>query len=294
MEAGWQLCARFRFPGVVRSKPHGQTVWELRTFGVPHNAFRARSPQRAGACSNLFHRASALRLGVAAEASSSFRTPQVAVACKSASRSVALHSGECVLLQRVTVVHAASFDAPLRHVPLSTSRYGQIASTSRALSSSSFEYLPRHALLSAIPSCSRAISTSLALHRQHSAAASTRRADSIRAQYLDECAGLKTSSNIVSESQPKLRPVIAVRVGEPIADGCGLSRSSAQSLHRRHPAGCRSRQACTGFRSDAASSAWSFDQRTGVLMQPRVFSRVKEQCRQALSPLYLEKVRSSS
>jgi hypothetical protein len=63
-----------------------------------------------------------------------------------------------------------------------------------------------------------------------------------------------------------------------------LPMAAAEAAHLRNPiiAGIRpdvvAGKACTDFRSDTASSAWSFDQRTGVLMQPRVFSRVKEQC----------------
>ena len=132
------------------------------------------------------------------------------------------------------------------HAPLSTSRGGRIASTSRALSSSSFEYLPRHALLSAISSFSHAVSTSslstdsiqLPLQRD------------VRIRYVLSILMRGRSEDQLhhrSGSQPKLSPVIAVRVDESIADGCGRSRSSAQSAHRRHPAGCRSRQSLRGL-----------------------------------------------
>ena len=51
---------------------------------------------------------------------------------------------------------------------------------------------------------------------------------------------------------------------------------------------------CLGLRRRLLHPFWPVGQLTGILMQPRVFSRVKEQCRQALSPLYLEPVLPSS
>ena len=86
-----------RFPGHGTSKPHGQTVQELRTFGIPCMRSHTRSPRQADPYNNLFQRASTLRFGVSTEASTSICTPQVAVVRLSASPSVALHSGDRLL-----------------------------------------------------------------------------------------------------------------------------------------------------------------------------------------------------
>ncbi len=99
--------------------------------------------------SSLSQRASALRIGVSAEASTSVRTPQAAIVRMSASPNVALHSGDCVLA-------SSSGGVPRRIFRCTASTHAAlhklrriVASTSVALGSLSFESLRQHAPLSA-------------------------------------------------------------------------------------------------------------------------------------------------
>ncbi len=248
-----------RFPGHGTSKPHGQTVQELRTFDVPCMRFHTRSPRQADSYSNLLHRASALRIGVSAEASSSSCTPQVAAVRLSASPSGALHSSDCMLASpsggapRCIFRCAASTHAALhklrRIARLNKHRARQ--SLFRVAAST------RSALGGAIPS--HAASTNVALHRQLIPLPLQRdvRSRCMRS-ILTKKQARRPGTSSFSGTQPKLEPVIAVRVDGLAADAA----AEAAHLHSCHIAGIRrgyrSRRTCTTFRSNTTSSRMVF------------------------------------
>ena len=131
------------------------------------------------------------------------------------------------LLQRAAVLHVASFDATLRHMPLSTSCVGSS---------------PQQAWRSAVPLSSRCVSTLCSrrvdpiahcfIERRSPqtafpAAASTSRADPMHAQYLDREVRPKAESRLFLMRGRSRTPVIAVQVEEQTADG------AAEAAHLR-------------------------------------------------------------
>jgi hypothetical protein len=84
-----------RLPGVVRSKPHGQTVWELRTFDVPYNAF-SHTLSTASRCVQQ-PVSSCVRSPPRRCRRSLIKRSHSAGGCRMqpASRNVALHSSDC-------------------------------------------------------------------------------------------------------------------------------------------------------------------------------------------------------